>query len=306
MKILVTGGAGFIGSHIVDKLIARGDSVAVIDDLSTGKKENLNSKAKFYKLSIVDKKVEQVFAKEKPDYVIHQAAQVDVTRSVKEPLYDAEVNILGSLNILECCRKYGVKKIVYANSGGAGSGEPQYLPVDEKHPIAPLCPYGVSKHTFEHYLDLYSKIHGMKYTSLRYANVYGPRQDPFGEGGVIAIFSYNLLKNQAPKIFGNGKQTRDFVFVGDVADANILSLEKGDNDYFNVSTGKEISINDLFKMIKELTGSKTNAIYAEPRKGEIMRSVLSNAKIKKATGWSPKVDLKQGLKETIAFFKNKK
>jgi UDP-glucose 4-epimerase len=306
MKILVTGGAGFIGSHIVDKLVARGDSVVVVDNLSTGKKENLNSKAKFYKLSITDNKVEKVFADEKPEYVIHQAAQVDVTRSVKDPVFDAETNIIGGLKILENCRKYGVKKIVYGNSGGAGSGEPQYLPVDEKHPIAPLCPYGVSKHTFEHYLEIYSKIHGLKYVSLRYANVYGPRQDPFGEGGVVAIFSHKLLNGEVPKIFGDGEQTRDFVFVEDVADANILALTKGENDYFNVSTGKEISVNDLFKLVKELAGSSINAEHVEPRKGEIIRSVLSNTKIKKQLGWTPRFDIKQGLKITVDFFRKKK
>jgi len=303
MKVIVTGGAGFIGSHIVDKLIARGDSVVIIDDLSTGKKENLNPKAKFYRLSIVDKKIEQVFAKEKPDYVIHQAAQVDVTRSVKEPLYDAEVNILGSLNILECCRKYGVKKIVYGNSGGAGSGEPQYLPMDEKHPIAPLCPYGVSKHTFEHYLEVYSKLYRLTFASLRYANVYGPRQDPFGEGGVVAIFSHKLLNGQAPRIFGDGKQTRDFVFVEDVADANILALTKGENCCFNVSTGKETSINELFRLMQNLLKSKIEAKHAELRKGEIIRSVLSNAKIKKELAWEPKARLEEGLKKTIDFFR---
>jgi UDP-glucose 4-epimerase len=305
MKILVTGGAGFIGSHIVDKLVKRGDYVIVIDDLSTGKQENLNPKAKFYKLDILESKVEEVFRNEKPEFVIHQAAQVDVTRSVNEPVFDAEINIIGGLKLLEYCRKYGVKKIVYGNSGGAGSGEPQYLPVDEKHPIAPLCPYGVSKHTLEHYLEVYSKIHGLKYVSLRYANVYGPRQDPFGEGGVVAIFSHKLLNGEVPSIFGNGKQTRDFVFVEDVADANIMALSNGkwDNDYFNVSTAKEISVNELFKLVKGITKSRIDAKHVEPRKGEIVRSVLSNAKIIKKLGWKPRTKLEDGLKKTVDFFR---
>lgn len=306
MKILVTGGAGFIGSHIVEKLLAQGNDVVIVDNLSTGKKENIHPKAKFYKLSILDPKLENVFKKEKPSYAIHQAAQVDVTRSINDPIYDAEINILGGLRILECCRKYGVKKIVYGNSGGAGSGEPQYLPVDEKHPILPLCPYGVSKHTLEHYLFIYSQLHGLKYVSLRYANVYGPRQDPFGEGGVVAIFSYRLMKNESPKIFGDGKQTRDYVFVGDVADANILAIRKGENDCFNVSTGTELSVNDLFKKIKRITGAKIDATHVEPRKGEIVRSVLSNKKIKDVFGWSPKVSIDEGLKLTIDNFRRKK
>ena len=305
MKVLVTGGAGFIGSHIVDKLVGRGDEVIVIDNLSTGKKENLNAKAKFYEVSITDsKKLEQIFAREKPEFVIHQAAQVDVTRSVKDPVFDAQVNIIGGLNLLEACRKFGVKKIVYGNSGGAGSGEPQYLPVDEKHPIKPLCPYGVSKHTLEHYLEIYSQLHGLKYTSLGYANVYGPRQDPFGEGGVIAIFAHKLIHNEAPKIFGDGEQTRDFVYVGDIADANLLALKKGDNSLFTVGTGEEISINNLFKLMKELCKSKLEAKHVAARKGEIIRSVLSNDRIKKELGWQPGTELKQGLKKTIAFFKN--
>jgi UDP-glucose 4-epimerase len=224
-------------------------------------------------------------------------------------VFDAQVNIIGGLKLLELCRKYNIKKFVYGNSGGAGSGEPQYLPVDEKHPINPLCPYGVSKHTLEHYLYLYSKIYGMKYIALRYANVYGPRQDPFGEGGVVAIFSYRLLSNKVPLIYGDGEQTRDFVFVGDVADANIAAIEKGfgkwDDDYYNVSTGKEISVNKLFSMVAEICSSGIKAEHAEQRKGEIIRSVLSNSKIKKSLGWQPKVSLADGLRETVDFFKEK-
>jgi len=304
MKIIVTGGAGFIGSHIVDKLIAAGNETLIIDDLSSGKKENINPQAKFFDISITDYKIEEIFKRERPDYVIHQAAQVYVIKSLKDPIFDANVNILGTLNILENCRKYGVKKIIYGNSGGAGSGEPMYLPMDEEHQIKPICHYGISKHTAEHYLYLYSKIYGLKYTSLRYSNVYGPRQDPFGEGGVVAIFSHQLLHDKIPTIFGDGKQTRDFIYVEDVADANIISIEKGNNDYFNVSMGLATSVNDLFQMIKDSCNSDKKANYAQARKGEIINSVLSNEKIKRKLGWKPKMTIKDGLKKTAEFFKN--
>jgi len=194
------------------------------------------------------------------------------------------------------------KKIVYANSGGAGSGEPQYLPVDEKHPIKPQVPYGISKHTVEHYLEVYSSLYDLPYTSLRYANVYGPRQDPFGEGGVIAIFIRKLLEGNAPKIFGSGDQTRDFVYVGDVADANIAALDKGDDNYFNVSTGIETSVINLYDKIAEISHSNLKPDFADERKGEIIRSVLDCTKIKKYLNWSSRVSLIEGLKKTIAFF----
>jgi UDP-glucose 4-epimerase len=306
IKVLVTGGAGFIGSCVVDKLIARGDSVVIVDNLATGKLVNVNKKAKFYNMDVSSEKLEQVFQKERPEYVIHLAAQVDVNKSLKDPMFDARINIIGSLNLLDNCVKYGVKKFVYSNSGGAGSGEPQYLPVDEEHPIEPLSFYGISKHTVEHYLFAYHHIHGLPYVSLRYANVYGPRQDPFGEGGVVAIFSYHLMQNTSPKIFGNGKQTRDFVYVGDVADANIMALNYDKCDFFNISTGVEITINDLYKEIQNITKSKVQPIYTDARKGDIFRSVLSCKKIKKLMGWTPKVKLSDGLRSTIDFFRKEK
>ena len=302
MKVLVTGGAGFIGSHIVDKLIARGDEIIIVDNLSTGKSENINKEAKFYNVDISSDELGEVFKKEHPEYVIHLGAQVDVNKSIKDPLYDAQINIIGSLNILENCKRYGIKKIVYSNSGGAGSGEPQYLPVDENHPIDPLAPYGVSKHTVEHYLSVYHKIHGLAYVSLRYANVYGPRQDPFGEGGVVAIFCYNLMHNKPSKIFGTGEQTRDFVYVGDVADANIAALDYDKSDCFNVSTNVEITINDLYNEIKNIAEASVDPLYVDARKGDIFRSVLSCDKIKKFLKWNPQVTLNAGLKETMAFF----
>ena len=304
MKLLVTGGAGFIGSHIVDKLVSRGDEVIIVDNLSTGKRKNLNLKAKFYDISITDPKIEEIFLKEKPEYVIHHAAQVDVGKAIRDPIYDATINILGSINILENCRKHGVKKIVYGNSGGAGPGEPQYLPVDEKHPKNPQSPYGASKQTVEFYLKIYAHLYGLKFTSLGYANVYGPRQDPFGEGGVIAIFSYKMFKNEPITVFGDGEQTRDYIYVGDIADANILALSKGDNECFTVGTGTETSLNNLVKIMKELSQSNTQTKYTSPRAGDILRSSLNPAKIKKLIGWEPKVSLNEGLKNTMEALKN--
>lgn len=303
MNVLVTGGAGFIGSHIVDKLISQGHRVVVVDNLLTGKKENVHPNAIFYQCSINSSEVEGVFAREKIDYVIHQAAQVDVGRSIQEPLLDAETNILGSVHLLELCRKYKVKKMVYGNSGGAGTGEPLYLPVDEGHPIQPLSPYGVSKHTVEHYLYVYAHLYGLRYTSLRYANVYGPRQDPFGEGGVVAIFAYKLLHDQTPTIYGDGEQTRDFVYVEDVAEANILALEKGDNTCLNVGTGKEISISELFRAMREISGVQVLPCYEKARPGDIKRSMLCCDKIKNALGWLPRTDLREGLRQTFKFFR---
>ncbi len=302
MRILVTGGTGFIGSHIVDKLVDNND-VLVVDNLSNSTKDNLNPRAEFHQLDINDPKIENVF-KNGIDVVIHQAANVFVTKSIKDPVFDATSNILGSLNILENCRKFGVKKIIYANSGGAGSGEPEYLPVDENHPIKPLAPYGVSKHTVEHYLEIYSRLYGLKYTSLRYANIYGPRQNPEGEGGVVAIFISKLLKNQSPFIIGDGRQTRDMVFVEDVADANVISIKKGDNDFFNISTGKEISINDLFEMIKKMAKSSVNAVNKPEIPGEIKRSVLSSEKASQILGWSATTSIEKGLEKSIEYYKS--
>ncbi len=304
MKILVTGGAGFIGSHIVDKLVQEENEVIIIDNLSTGKKINLNPTAIFYQISITDPKIEEIFQKHHPEFVIHQAAQVDINKAIQDPIHDATVNIIGSLNILENCRKYGVQKIVYGNSGGAGAGEPQYLPIDEIHPKQPLAHYGVSKQTVEHYLKVYHHLYGLKYTSLGYANVYGPRQDPFGEGGVIAIFSYKLLHKVPPTIFGDGKQTRDFIYVEDVAAANIIALTHGDNDCFLVGTGEEISIINLLEKLKKITKSNIKAQHQTARKGDIIKSCFNIGKIQKILGWNPSVTFDAGLQKTVEYFKS--
>jgi len=305
MKCLVTGGAGFIGSHVVDLLIQEGHDVSVVDNLSTGSENNLNSSSRLFETDIRDvKRLESIFYSERPDVVFHLAAQVDVGKSMRIPIEDAEINILGSLNVLEACRKSGVKKVIYSNSGGAGSGEPQYFPVDEDHPISPMSHYGVSKHTVEHYLEVYRDLHGLKFTSLRYANIYGPRQDPFGEGGVVAIFSRKLLDEESPVIFGDGNQTRDFMYVGDVAKVNLLCMEGADNLILNVGTGSEISVNDLFFKLRGIEDSEIPVIYGSAREGDIYRSVLGISLLQKEFPGFQFEDLSQGLMKTMEWFKD--
>lgn len=304
MKVLVTGAAGFIGSSVTDLLIENKHTVIAVDNLLTGKSGNLNPSAKFYEVDICDReRLERVFMFERPEIVFHLAAQVDVTKSIDQPCLDAQSNVIGSLNVLEAGRKYGMRKIVYSNSGGAGSGEPQYLPIDEEHPIEPMSHYGVSKHTVEHYLKIYSGIYGIRFVSLRYANIYGPRQDPYGEGGVVAIFSHKLLNNIRPVIFGDGNQTRDFMYVRDVARVNLLCIDKADDQILNVGTGRETSVNDLFRMMKEATRSDLEPIYAQERKGEIRRSVLGVERMKRILSWQPEIDLNNGLISTIDYFR---
>ena len=252
MKILVTGGAGFIGSHVVDLFVSEGYEVVIVDDLSTGRMSNLNPAATFYQMDIRDPKIVDVFEKERPDYVSHHAAQMDVRRSVVEPLFDADVNILGSINLIEAARKTGVKRFLYISSGGTAYGEPQYLPCDENHPVLPICQYGVSKHTVEHYLFLYHLNYGLDYTVLRYPNVYGPRQDPHGEAGVVAIFVGKMLAGEPVTITGDGEQQRDFVFVGDCARGNLLGMNAPVGIY-NLGYGEGTSINQIFDALKEIT-----------------------------------------------------
>ncbi len=306
MKVLVTGGAGFIGSHIVDALIKRGFDVAVIDDLSTGSRKNLNAESAFYDASITDlKSVKSTFEKENPEYVVHAAANIKVRESVKNPIHDAKVNIGGGLNILECCKNFNVKKIVYLSSGGAIYGNPRYIPVDERHPIDPISPYGISKRALELYLNSYLKSYGLEFTSLRLSNVYGPR-DLKESDHIIPILIHSLLSDKTPIISGDGSQSRDFVYVKDVADAVILGLEKNPKErFFNIGTEKAISINGLFKEVKSLLKSNVNAGYREANKGEVRKICLSIKKAKKELGWAPKTGLSQGLKETIKWFKEK-
>lgn len=303
MKVLVTGGAGFIGSHLVDRLINEGHDVAVVDNLSTGKKENVNRRADFHKMDILSQKIDKLFKKERFDIVSHHAAQIDVRRSVEDPLFDAQVNILGFLNILENAVRHGTKLMLFASSGGTVYGEQKTFPATEEHPTSPISPYGVSKLTSEQYLYFYKKSYGLRYSVLRYANVYGPRQDPFGEAGVVAIFTQKILMDSQPVINGNGMQTRDYVYVDDVVDANMLVINGNTEDTFNVGTGKETSVNNLFNILRQSAGLDIKATYGPAKKGELLRSVLDPAKLKKRLDWEPRVDLEEGLKRTIEFFR---
>lgn len=306
MNILITGGAGFIGSNIADVMIEKKHNVVIIDDLSTGKKQNINKKAKFYNLSVTDaKKTEKVFNKEKIDVVIHHAAQLDVRKSVADPSFDAEVNIKGTINILEASRKNNVKKIIFASSGGTIYGECPKKAPNEKAFANPLSPYGVAKLSVDHYIKCYNAIYGLKYTILRYANVYGPRQDPYGEAGVVAIFIGRMLKNEGIFIFGDGKQLRDYVYVKDVVNANLKALTKADNEIINIGTHKTLSVNQLVKELSAITKYKQKPVYKEKRSGELFKSFLDNTKAEKVLNWQPETDIKKGLQETVNFFKNK-
>lgn len=304
MKILVTGGAGFIGSNVVDAYIEAGHDVAVLDNLSTGKKENLNPKAKFFEIDLRDKNLSSVIAEFSPDIINHHAAQIDVRKSVTDPIYNAEVNDIGALNLLEAAVNNNVKKFVFASTGGAIYGEVEKKSgADEKHSQEPISPYAITKRTTELYLHAYHVNRGLKYTVLRYGNVYGPRQDPLGEAGVIAIFCGRMLEGKECTIYGDGKQLRDYVYVGDVAQANLLALESGDNQIYNIGTGKGTSVNELYATLKELLKFGKDAKYAPARAGELFRSVLSAKKIKRELGWKAKNSIKKGLKQTLKWYK---
>lgn len=305
MKIIVTGGAGFIGSNIVDDLIKLGHDVVIVDNFASGRKENINSKAKVYNIDIRDKELWKVFDEERPEVVYHHAAQIKVPYSIENPIEDIDINIIGSVNILECCRKYNIKKVIYPSSA-AIFGQPRYLPIDEKHPLNMLSGYGVTKHTVEHYLYLYHELYGINYTIFRYANVYGPRQDASGEGGVIAIFCDSLISNKNPYIFGDGSQTRDFVYVKDVVRANILALDSLDNDIYNVATNEEVSIKQVLNLISSELNLEVSAEYGEERVGDIKNSYMTYEKINKISSWKPEYSIKDGIKETVKYYLNNK
>jgi len=302
-KILVTGGAGFIGSHIADALISRGHRVVVVDNLSAGKKENLNSKARFYKIDIRDKNLEGIFRKERPDFVCHQAAHIDLRQSVRDPIFDAENNIIGSLNILQNCVRSKIKKIVFASTGGALYGDAKIIPTPETYPAMPVSPYGVAKFSVERYLYYYYKIFNLPFVALRYSNVYGPRQSADGEAGVVAIFTKKMLSGGQPVIFGDGRQTRDYVFASDVARANLLALKGKKIGFRNVGTGVETSVNQLFRELAKITGARVKEIHVPAAPGEQRKSCLDFSKIRRELGWRPTVALDAGLEKTVEWFK---
>ena len=303
MRILVTGGAGFIGSCLVDRLVEEGQTVSVVDNLSTGKKKNLNKAAAFYKMDIQSQSLARVFRDAKPEAIFHLAAQIDVRRSVTDPRFDVENNIVGMLNLLSMAVASGCRRVIFASSGGAVYGDQETFPAPETHATHPLSPYGVSKLAGEHYLYYYQKVCGLETTTLRYANVYGPRQDPSGEAGVVAIFTQKMLKGEPPIINGNGMQTRDFIFVDDVVEANRAVLYGKLNGTFNVGTGIETSVNALFSVLNSLTGAAVKATHGPEKKGEQFRSAIDCAKLTRSCDWSPRVSLKDGLAKTVDYFR---
>ena len=304
MKIIVTGGAGFIGSHLADNLIKEGHKVVIIDNLSTGGKKNINTKAKFYKIDICDSHISEIFKKEKPKIVFHFTAQIDIRKSIDNPIEDAKVNILGSINILENCRRFKVKKVVFASTGGAIYGDADIVPTPESYPAIPLSPYGIAKLTIENYLNYYYKIFGLQFIVLRFANVYGPRQNSKSEAGVIAIFCDKILHGNQPTINGDGKQTRDFVYIDDAVEAIVLAMKTKKIGIFNIGTAKETDVNTIFNLIKKESGLNYKAIRAPAKKGEQERSCLDYSKAKEDLGWRPKYNLEKGIRETIEWYKS--
>ncbi|MFN8542905.1 MAG: SDR family oxidoreductase [Candidatus Binatia bacterium] len=303
MKVLVTGGAGFIGSHVVDGFVAAGHEVVVVDNLSTGHRENLNPKARFVELDITDPRLGDVIAAERPDVVDHHAAQMDVRRSVTDPVFDARTNILGTIGLLEASRRAGVRRFIFVSSGGAVYGEQETFPAPESHPTNPVSPYGVSKRSGELYAYFYQAEYGLPFVALRYANVYGPRQDPHGEAGVVAIFAGRMLRDEAVTVNGDGGQTRDYVYVADVARANLLALESGASGPVNIGTGIETDVNQLAQGLLEAVGSGSEVRHGPAKPGEQRRSVVDCRRAADVLGWRPEVPLREGLRRTVEFFR---
>lgn len=303
MRILITGGAGFIGSNVADGYTAEGHEVLVVDDLSSGKETNIPRQARFVLSDIGSDTAIEAIRSFRPDIVNHHAAQINVRASVRDPEHDARVNILSTLRLLEGCREHGVKKFLFASSGGAGYGEQERFPADETHPVRPVSPYGVAKMSVELYLHFYRVQYRLDYTSLRYANVYGPRQDPHGEAGVVAIFCTRLLQGQRAIVNGDGEQTRDYVYVGDVVRANLAALTRGSGSAVNIGTGIETSVNTLFRTLRELAGSAQEELHGPAMPGEQLRSCLENRLAFEELGWYPEIPLEEGLARTVAFFR---
>jgi UDP-glucose 4-epimerase len=303
MKVLVTGGAGFIGSHVCDRLASAGHELVVLDDLSSGHVENVHPQARFYQLELDSPWLGELFRIERPEAVLHHAAQASVRRSVEDPVFDGRVNVLGTVALLQASVRFKVDRFLFASTGGALYGAAETIPTPEEVPARPLSPYGASKLAAEGYLRTFHDLCGLSYASLRYANVYGPRQDPHGEAGVVAIFSRQLLSGEAPTITGDGRQTRDFVYVEDVAEANLLALASGECGAFNVGTGVETDILRIFGLLKELSGASQEARHGPERPGEQRRSAIDPERIRKVMGWRPRTGLRQGLTATVRSFR---
>ena len=301
----MTGGAGFIGSHVVDAYIAAGHEVAVLDNFSTGNEANLNEAAEAHRTDLRDRAaVESLIASFRPDVVNHHAAQSEVPKSVADPGYDAQVNIVGGLNVLKACVDHAVKKVIFISTGGALYGEPDVAPADEDHPVRPLSPYGTSKFAFEQYLGMFKRTFGLEFTVLRYANIYGPRQDFYAEEGrVVAIFASRMLAGKPVTIDGDGGQSRDMLHVADAATANLAALERGSGGVFHISTGIAVTINDLYRKLALLTGYQLPAQHGPSRKGDVYRIALDNTKAARDLGWQPRVDLEEGLSLTVDYFR---
>ncbi|MGH8013402.1 MAG: NAD-dependent epimerase/dehydratase family protein [Candidatus Binataceae bacterium] len=306
MRILVTGGAGFIGSHTVDALAASGShQIAVLDNLSAGKRAQVDPQARFHLADLRDKAaVIDVVARERPEVIFHFAAQMDVRKSVADPAFDAEVNLVGFLHLMEAGRQYGVRRVVFSSTGGAIYGEQEVFPCDENHPRRPVSPYGVAKNATETYLYFYKIQYGIDYVALRYANVYGPRQDPHGEAGVVAIFCAQMLAGKPVTIVGDGRQTRDYVYVGDVARANLAALDSS-SGALNVGTGVETDVNQLHRALARAAGIEASAIHVASRAGEQRRSVITPARAAREINWRPEVQLEEGLRRTFQYFKER-
>jgi UDP-glucose 4-epimerase len=305
MRVLVTGGAGFIGSQIADAHAARGDEVTVVDSLVGGSRAFVPRRAGLYEMDIRDPALRDVFAKERPQIVNHHAAQVSVSASVKDPLLDADVNVLGTLRLLQWCAEFRVEHLVFASTGGALYGDPEVLPADESTPIRPLSPYAASKLAAEGYIGLYQRLHGLHACCLRYANVYGPRQDPTGEAGVVAIFSRALLDRRPATIFGSGEQTRDFVFVDDVVRANLLAADRRIDGAINIGTAKATTVNTVYAIMARAAGVSTPPVYGPPRAGDVLHITLAAGLARARLGWEPKVDVEAGLRATLEWFRQR-
>lgn len=315
MKVLITGGAGFIGSHIADAYLREGHEVVIFDNLSTGKRENVNANVRFYQVDVCSPEAREIVTKERPDILSHHAAQIDVRKSVSDPLFDLRVNVGGLINLVEVGLKAGLKKVIMASSGGTVYGEQEVFPATEEHPTRPISPYGLNKLACEQYLYYYEKKSGLNWVALRYANIYGPRQNSHGEAGVVAIFAEKFLKGETPIINGDGHQTRDYVFVEDVVAANLLALNKTPSPpagegrgeggrIYNVGTGVETDVNTIFRALREFTGSRCEERYGEAKAGEQIRSCLSAGRIERELGWCAAVSLPDGLRRTVEWFRS--